>query len=470
MLWIVVLLLSLFIVQLAFIIVAEYRRPYKALTWLALSFLVPVVGLLAYFLIAKEYAGFRSAAGSGFERLERIREDIMKRSLERTDAHSGNESEWQRQAKLFRGMTGFPVTACNETTVFSKGDQAFEAMLDAIASARHHIHILFYIVRSDRLGNRFEQMLVRKAREGVKVRLIYDGVGSRHLDKSFLKRLRAGGVETGCFFPIRSALLGRRLNYRNHRKIVVVDGKIGFFGGLNIGEEYLGRSRQYGYWRDTHFAIAGDAVLWLQYTFLADWLRVMGRFPEEEGYFPDQPGIGKEFVQIIRSDPTKRLHELIFSLIVSAKKRLYIESPYFIPDPAVMLALKTAAAKGVEVAVVLPGKPDKKLVYTGTMSYVREMLPSGIRFYRYRKGFIHSKVIISDDVAFSGSANLDMRSFWGQFEIDALFWDGNVVGCLARDFFRDLEDCEPISPAEFEGRNWKQRAYEVWARLISPLF
>ena len=172
MLWIVVLLLSLFIVQLACIIVAEYRRPYKALTWLALSFLVPVVGLLAYFLIAKEYAGFRSAAGSGFERLERIREDIMKRSLERTDAHSGNESEWQRQAKLFRGMTGFPVTACNETTVFSKGDQAFEAMLDAIASARHHIHILFYIVRSDRLGNRFEQMLVRKSREGVKVRLI----------------------------------------------------------------------------------------------------------------------------------------------------------------------------------------------------------------------------------------------------------------------------------------------------------
>jgi cardiolipin synthase len=470
LLWIVVMLLSLFILQLAVIIAAEYRRPYKALTWLTLSFLVPVVGLLAYFLIAKEYVGFRPVSGNRFERLDRIQEDIMKRSMGRMAANSEKENEWLRQAKLFRGMIGFPVTACNKTTVFSKGDQAFEAMLDAIAAARHHIHILFYIVRSDRLGIRFEQLLIRKAREGVKVRFIYDGVGSRHLDKSFLKRLKSGGVETGCFFPILSALFGRRLNYRNHRKIVVVDGNIGFFGGLNIGDEYVGRSRHIGYWRDTHFAIAGDAVLWLQYTFLADWLRVKGQIPEDEDYFPDQPDEGKEFVQIVRSGPKESLHELIFSLIVSAKERLYVESPYFIPDPAVMLALKTAAAKGVDVAVVLPGKPDKKLVYIATMSYVREMLPSGIRFYRYRKGFIHSKVIISDNVGFSGSANLDMRSFWGQFEIDAVFWDGNVVGRLEQDFFRDLEGCEAVKPADFEGWNWKQRAYEVWARLLSPLF
>lgn len=468
LIWIIVLLL--FILQLAIIIVAEYRHPQKALTWLTLSFLAPFVGLLAYFLIAKEYADFRPVPGDWSKRLEQIKEDIMKRSTKRLAAYSGRENEWQRKAQLFRGMTGFPVTAGSKTTIFSKGDQAFEAMLDAIADARHHIHILFYIVRSDRLGTRFERLLIRKAREGVKVRFIYDGVGSRRLDKSFLKRLEAGGVETGCFSPILSALFGRRLNYRNHRKIVVVDGKIGFFGGLNIGDEYLGQSRHYGYWRDTHFATAGDAVLWLQYTFLADWLKVKGQIPDDEAYFPDPPGAGQEFVQIVRSGPKESLHELIFSLIVSAKERLYIETPYFIPDPAVMLALKTAAAKGVDVAVVLPGKPDKKLVYTATMSYVRELLPSGIRFYRYRKGFIHSKVIISDNVAFSGSANLDMRSFWGQFEIDAVFWDGNAAGRLAQDFFRDLEEGEAIKPAEFAKRNWKQRAYEVWARLLSPLF
>lgn len=469
MLWIIAALL-LFIIQIAFVVVVEYRRTNKAVSWLIVLFMFPIVGFLPYYFLAKEYTlDNRILRGEEYGNLERIRKDLANRCKQRMPEEMLDEADRQWQLAILQNLSTAPAY-CNETIVFEEGEQAFEAMLDSISAAERHIHIEFYIIRDDDLGSRLERLLIRKAQEGIHVRFLYDGIGSRQLGKAYLKRLRNGGVETGSFFPPATTLLHKRLNYRNHRKIVVVDGNIGFLGGLNIGDEYLGKDPYFGYWRDTHFSIKGDAVLWIQYTFLTDWLLVKGEALTDPDYFPVQPCEGNELVQIVKSGPDETILELIFSLIVSAKKRIYLESPYFIPDPGVLLALKTAVSRGVEVIVVIPSFPDKKLVYWATMSYIQELLEVGVRFYRYRKGFIHSKVLITDDLACSGSANMDMRSLSDQFELSAVFFDGKTVNRLIQDFLRDLSLSEEILLTDFVKRPRNQKMKEAFARLLSPLF
>ncbi|WP_313637197.1 phospholipase D-like domain-containing protein [Paenibacillus sp.] len=262
-----------------------------------------------------------------------------------------NRRDHDEHASLIK-MPTIPITAYNETTIYSEGKQAFEAMLEAIAAAMHHIHNEFYIIRDDHLGSQFERLLIRKAQEG-------------------------------CFSPPFTTFFDKRLNYRNHRKIVVVDGKIGFFGGLNIGDEYVGKNPKIGYWRDTHFSITGDAVLWIQYTFLTDWYLAKEQIITYSVYYPIQKSQGKELVQIVKSGPDETILEFIFSFIISAKKRIYIETPYFIPDPSILLALKTAVHRGIDIRVIIPSTPDKKIVYNASLSYVQELLQAGVRFYCY---------------------------------------------------------------------------------------
>ncbi|CAM4000937.1 cardiolipin synthase [Paenibacillus alkaliterrae] len=471
LLWIIAALL-LFIIQIASIIILEYRRSNKAIAWLIILFLFPIFGFLLYYFVAKEYFCHRTLRRKKNRHWESFKSDLIHRCKQRIAIDMVEETVCQEDNlhALLKNMPSIPITACNETTIYAEGEQAFEAMLESIAGARHHIHIEFYIIRDDNLGTRFERLLIRKAQEGVQVRLLYDGFGSRRLGKAFLKRLQDAGVETGCFFPPVAAFFDKRLNYRNHRKIVVVDGKIGFLGGLNIGDEYLGKDPAFGYWRDTHFSMKGDAVLWIQYTFLTDWYLVKEQIITDSVYYPVQESQGREFVQIVKSGPDETILELIFSLIVSAKKRLYIETPYFVPDPGILLALKTAVISGIDVRIIIPDVPDKKIVYYASLSYVQELLQAGARFYCYQKGFLHSKVIISDNLACSGSANMDIRSFCGQFELNAVFFDGKVIDRLVQDFFRDLSLSQEILLPEFEKRPGIQKMKEVFARLLSPLF
>ncbi|WP_226000271.1 cardiolipin synthase [Paenibacillus sp. BJ-4] len=471
MLWIILALL-LFIVQIAVIIIVEYHRSNKAIAWLIILFLFPLLGFLVYYFVAKEYSCYRTLQRKKNRQWEQIKADLINRSKRWIPKAMDEVNNWKKRGDhaSFQKISDIPITACNETTIYTEGKQAFEAMLEAIAAAKHHIHIEFYIIRDDQLGTRFERLLIRKAQEGIKVRMLYDGIGSRRLGKAYLKRLRDAGVETGCFFPLFTTFFDKRLNYRNHRKIVVVDGKIGFFGGLNIGDEYEGKDPKFGYWRDTHFSIKGDAVLWIQYTFLTDWYLVKEQSITDFVYYPVQESQGQEFVQIVKSGPDETILELLFSFIVSAKKRIYIETPYFVPDPAILLALKTAVIRGIDVRVILPLIPDKKIVYNASLSYVQDLLQAGVRFYCYQKGFIHAKVVISDQLACSGSANMDMRSFCGQFELNAVFFDRKVVDQLVQDFYQDLSVSHELSLSEFEKRSRIQKMKEVFARLLSPLF
>jgi cardiolipin synthase len=471
LLWIILVLL-LFIIQIATVVTFEYPRPYKAVAWVVILFILPMLGFLFYLFIGKEYVCKRPLKQEDGRFMEHTKEQLYRRSQKKIMEEPPNPKFLQKDRlhTLLKRAAAIPVTAGNATTVYAEGEEAFEDIMKAIAMATHHIHIEFYIIRDDNLGAQFQRLLIRKAQEGVKVRLLYDGIGCHRLRKSYLKCLQEAGVEIGCFFPPLISFFDRRLNFRNHRKIIIVDGKVGYFGGLNVGDEYLGKDPKVGYWRDTHFRVEGDAVLWIQYTFLNDWYFVTGKLLNDPDYYPVQESKGQEWVQIVKSGPDETILELIFSCVASATKRIYIETPYFVPESGVLLALKTAAISGVDVRVILPAVPDSKIVYWASLSYIQELLQVGVRFYCYEKGFIHAKVIIADDLACSGSANMDIRSFCGQFELNAVFYDGKVVNRLVHDFYADLSVSKEILLPQFKRRPKIQKCKEAFARLLSPLF
>ncbi|WP_372636226.1 cardiolipin synthase [Cohnella sp.] len=466
--WLLAIFLA-YLLQIAAVVLIEYRRPYKAVTWLFIALAIPPIGFLTYCFVGKEFTcSNRSSPNFPQDAMDRLVERCEQRWRDLAgDAPSGIDF---RVRRFMDRTTALPPTSGNETTVYSEGKQAFEAMLESISEAKHHIHIEFFIIRDDRLGTLLQRLLLRKAGEGVKIRLLYDGIGCRKLKKTYFKQLEAFGVETGCFFPPIASFIARRVNFRNHRKILVVDGKVGYFGGLNIGDEYLGEDPSIGHWRDTHFRVRGDAVLWIQYTFLQDWEMVKGQALHDPAYYPLQEKYGEDRVCIVKSGPNEPILELIFSCIASAKERIYIETPYFIPDAGLMLALRTAAKSGIDVRVIIPHVPDYRIVYYASLSFVEELLQAGVRFYGYRNGFIHAKVMICDRMAFSGTANMDVRSLCAQFEINAVFSDGNVVERLVRDFERDLGDSMEILLPEFRNRPRMQKLKEIFARLLSPLF
>ncbi len=472
MLWIMVGLLLVFIIQIALIVIIEHYRPHKVIAWTIIQFIFPLIGFLLYFFIAKKYSSRPQYTNISLEQIKTdslayFRKRASEKSLKNCIFHQ------KRLLALLQNLPSAPITVHNETIVFPDGAHAFEAMLEAMSAAKDHIHIEFYIVRADHIGTRFQQVMIQKAKQGVKVRLLYDGFGSHQLNEDYLTELHDSGVETGCFSPPWSAFIDRRLNYRNHRKIVVVDGKTCFFGGLNIGDEYLGRDSNLGFWRDTHLKVQGDAVLWLQYTFVTDWFFVKGAALTGSNYFPMSGSPGNETVQIIKSGPDGHratMLEVFFSCIVSARERIYIETPYFIPDPSILMALKTAAASGVDVRIIIPAVSDSKIVQWATLSFVQELLEAGVHFFQYGKGFIHAKVMIVDDLACCGTANMDMRSFYDQFEVHAVFFDRKVVDRFEEDFLRDLQASSEILLGEFRKRHYLQKIKESLARAISPLF
>lgn len=433
-------------------------------------YIFPILGFLIYYFVAKEFSCFNKVQTAEnknieIERTKRILSNRCRENLSRYSLPAQLSKEGFEYLSCNSKLT-FPLTAGNETKVYDNGIMAFEDMLSAIANAKHHIHVQYYIIRNDGLGKRFQEMLMKKACEGIKVRVLYDGIGSRGLSKSFIKRLEKAGVEIGSFFPPLTSFIRKQINYRNHRKILVVDGKIGFLGGLNIGDEYLGLNPKLGNWRDTHFRIKGDAVLWIQYTFLTDWYIVKEEWIKEYSlYFPTQLR-AEEFVQIVKSSPDETILDLLFTSVVSAKRRIYIETPYFIPDPCILMAFKTAAARGVDVRIIIPDNLNFKLVYWASLSYVRELVQSGVKFYRYQNGFIHAKVFIFDDWVCSGSTNLDMRSLYGQFEIDAIFWDEKTVKHFVQHFVQDISNSKEIT----EQPGGLQKCKEILGRLFSPLF
>ncbi|MNN08255.1 Major cardiolipin synthase ClsA [compost metagenome] len=439
-------------------------------------FIFPIIGFILYYFVAQDYRKRKKVRRRGPRLFQEIRAMLRIQSTLVSSVKDMHQEEFQHQERLFGLLTHVsdsPITGRNRTKVLSDGEAAFAEMLAAMETAKHHIHMEFYIFRADMIGTKFQELIIRKIKEGVQVRLICDGLGSYHLPKSFVRNLQDHGVEVYMFLPPLIAMMDRRVNYRNHRKILIVDGTVGFVGGMNVGDDYLGLSEKMGYWRDTQLKIEGDAVYYLQSAFLEDWRLASGQRVFHQDFFPEHHCDTDEQVQILASGPDQNgdvIQEVVFSAISVAKKRIWITSPYFIPDPSIYTGLLTAAISGIEVIIILPYQSDSRLVKLASLSYVEELLRAGVKFYQYRKGFVHAKVLIVDDLLASvGTANMDMRSFFYNFEMTALMFDQAQIQRLSRDFEQDIEDSSPITLKEFSRRPLKQKGAEKLARLLSPL-
>lgn len=457
----------------AIIIILERRDPARTLAWLLILIFLPVIGFVLYLILGRKMRKRRITA-----KKKKLNDyiyplDNVYCQQEINISHITKAKEGLIQ--LICNNADFPLTLNNDVMVLTDGEQVFSAFLSAIESAKNHIHLETYILRNDNIGNQILSLLVKKCQQGVKVRIIYDGLGSRSLSSNLLKELKEAGIEIHAFFPVRFPLFHSRINYRNHRKILVVDGEIGFVGGLNIGDEYLGRDPQIGYWRDTHLQIKGNAVYFLQRIFLQDWYFITHITLEDSDnlLFPNTKPYGDKVVQITASGPDthwESIMQVFYYAIATAKKTIYMTSPYFVPNESILTALKTASLSGVEVKLLLPAKPDHKIVFWAALSYLEELMEAGVEVYLYQKGFIHAKVLTVDGVASTiGSANMDQRSFLLNFEVNALIYNEVVTRRLERDFWHDLEHAQKIDLRVFHNRSIVKRFIESMARLLSPL-
>ena len=454
------------------------RNPAHTLAWLLVLLAFPVVGFILYFFLGnniRKRAIFRKMKLDDgpigcLELVQSQKERAKEKMLFDYDRYTYVK---HKLIKLLLSNSRSPFTNNNKSEVFACGEDAFASKIEAMENAKHHIHLEYFIVKDDGLGNKIKDILIKKAKEGVKVRFIYDGFGGFGLSRRFLKELEEAGVQARAFLPIRVPFFSSEVNYRNHRKILVIDGIIGYLGGLNIGDEYINKNPKYPFWRDTHVKIQGEAVYRLQNIFFKSWHFITGESPDGKEYFPKPGRMGKELIQIVPSGPDyewESIQQAYFSIITSAQDKIYITTPYLIPDETILMALKTAALSGVEVKIIVPGIPDKQFVYYATCSYFEELIKAGVRIFRYNKGFIHAKLLTVDNIIASiGTANFDNRSFLYSFEVNAFCFHEETVKRLDEDFYRDLQDSAEITLKSLENKSLWVRFMESTGRLASPL-
>ncbi|MDD3622725.1 MAG: cardiolipin synthase [Methanofollis sp.] len=451
----------------------ERKNPTAAVAWLMVLFLLPPLGFALYLVFGQNYTRQKmfTLKEAGDHYLKGLFEEQHQDLVDRHFRFANPAAERYRDTilALLRNNQAL-VTEKNEVEVYTDGKKKFDALFEAIKGARHHVHLEYFIVNNDDLGQAVIHALAEKAKEGVEVRLLFDAIGTRAGggSKEVFHELTDAGGEIGVFFPSLY-----RVNYRNHRKIAVIDGAVGFIGGFNIGDEYLGTG-PLGYWRDTAVRIHGQAVNLLQLRFFLDWNHATGEYRGDDPiYFPDPDVAGTVPVQIVSGGPDTRwspIKEGYIKLINSARESVYIQTPYFIPDESVTDALRLAALSGVDVRVMIPCKPDHPFVYWATLSFVGDLLDAGVRAYTYDHGFLHAKTIVVDGMAGSvGSANWDVRSFRLNFEANAFIYDAEVGGEMKRRFVHDLEVCTEITPERYADRPWWVRMKESISRLFSPL-
>lgn len=365
-------------------------------------------------------------------------------------------------------------TTRNKVTLFTDGREKFDALLEDIHQAKDHIHLQYYIYRGDTLGIELREALTEAAKRGVKVRVLLDAWGSTQVNANFFQELKSVGGEIAFFFPLFVPYINPRINYRNHRKIVVIDGSIGYTGGFNVGNEYLGEVSKFGYWRDNHLRIYGEAVYTLQNRFLMDWnsqhVKEVSYAPK---FFPTIESVGNMALQIVTSGPDSE-HEQIkltyLKMISLAKKEILIQTPYYIPDESIHEALKLALLSGVKVQIQIPNKPDHLLVYWATYSFAAELIEYGAVIETYENGFIHAKTMIIDSGIVSiGSANIDVRSFKLDFEVNTLIYDEGMAKHVSNAFFDDSRVSQLLTREIYENRGLFIKLKEGLARLISPL-
>ncbi len=463
------------------------QNPVKTLSWVAVLMLLPYFGVICYLLFGQNFRKKKIYSHKGLADYK-IRKEASLNQIEllrRNPQLLGDELAPFRKIIYQNLKNSHTIIEDNNSIEFYfTGKEALDAMYYEIEKAEHHIHLQSYIFVDDQTGKRFKELLIKKAKEGVETRLIYDAVGSISLKKAFRQELEEAGIEVLVFAPV-SFSLKSHINYRNHRKILVIDGKTGFIGGVNIADRYY-YGNSLGEWHDTHIRIKGESVFSLQACFLMDrhFIRnrnIKRKIRFKKKYYPPLDIKSSEarirgehlYAQIISSGPDSfwsSIMQCYFSTITAAKKHIYIVTPYFTPSETILDALKIAALGEIDVRIMLPENSDTRLAHWSTMSYITELLEAGIKIYLFKKGFNHSKVIsIDGQMSIVGSANMDMRSFEHNFEVMAAIYNTQCAQTIEARFMKDLEQCREITPSKWKHRSISDKIKESFARLWSPL-
>lgn len=458
------------------IIFLERKNATSTWAWLMVLFFIPVAGFLFYLIFGRKLSRQRIFLWDTKSRLGVKKEvNAQIEALKRDQFTLKNKALAKYKDLFYLHLKNDDAiyTQDNKVDIFVDGTEKFNALIQDLEKAEDHIHLLYYIVRHDDLGTRIADVLTKKAREGVEVRFLYDDMGSRRLGKKYIKRLKSAGVQVDVFFPPRIPKINFKINFRNHRKLAIIDAKIGYIGGFNIGDEYLGKDNKFGYWRDTHLRVTGSAVRNMQTRFILDWNQASRNDILYEDRFYASESAGDVGIQIVSSGPDSDWEQIKYGyikMISSAKEYIYIQTPYFIPDESLMDALRIAVLSGVKIKIMIPNKPDHPFVYWATLSYIGDLLNAGAEIYIYQNGFLHAKTIVVDGKLSSvGTANIDVRSFQLNFEVNAFLYDKLIAESLVQAFEYDISLSTQMTKRLYQQRSIGIRFKESISRLLSPI-
>lgn len=448
----------------------ENRNPLKTHSYLLLLMLLPVLGLIIYLFFGQNIRKRRI-----FSKNQLINTAFGQHyvdqylSKNRVAVHNlDNISSKFNKLISFLNRDLSPLSGLNKLTILKNGEEKFPALIAALKAAKHHIHIEYYIFTNDSIGSEISAILMNKAKNGVEVRMIVDGVGSLSLKKEYFSEMIEAGVDLHEFMPVLFPSFTSKINYRNHRKIIVIDGIIGFTGGINIDDRYINNGKHNLYWRDTHLQLEGEAVKTLQLLFILNWQFVTKKtWHNEAPYFPKiETPLGNSYVQVNASGPDWELASIMDSFymaINAASEKIQIATPYFIPNESILDALITSVKSGVVVELMIPSDSDSWIVQAASESYIKKLLATGIKVYRYKKGFLHSKTLTVDsEFTALGSANMDYRSFDLNHEVNAYIYDKTITASIVNSFELDKKEC-----IELEIRSWRRRS--IWQKLLESI-
>lgn len=467
--WLFLVVYSIIIIITMVRVLMDNRQPAKTMAWMLVLMFIPFLGIILYIFFGQNT---RKERKIWQQSLDQLTKRSMLEFVEQKDFNI--PEEYRTISNLFMNQNLALPFKNNEVEIYTSGYDFFPSLLMEIGKAEHHIHIDTFIISDDPLGRIIADALIDKAKQGVEVRLIYDDVGSWRTPNSFFTHMRNEGIEVYAFMPVRFPAFTSRVNYRNHRKICVIDGEVGFIGGMNIARRYVqGTPKQS--WRDTHVKLTGAAVYGLQRAFLVDWYFVSKVLITERSYYPEIIiGQNNSLVQVVTSSPTSLWPEIeqgYVRILTNAKHYVYMETPYFLPTDPILFAMRVAALSGVDVRLMIPYETDTKVVEWASRSYVIEASKAGVKILLYRKGFNHSKLLVSDDaMATIGSTNVDFRSFENDFEANAFFYDKKIALQVKEVFLADQKDSIDLDDVRrFIKKPFLQRLWESFVRLLSPL-
>lgn len=462
------------------IIFLERKNPSATLAWIMILFLLPVAGIILYVLFSQSVSRKKIFKLSKFE--EDTIENALREQIE--EIESGQFIFSNRESRLWRDMIRLNqiygkayFTQDNKIEIITRGEDMHRTLLTDIRNATTSINMMYFIIKNDSVGKEILQALTERAQQGVEVRLMVDAIGGRQILDYTVADLKAAGGKVAFFFPPRFKYLkfvNMKLNYRNHRKLVIIDGDIGYIGGFNIGKEYVGLKKKFGFWRDTHLRLLGSGVQDINARFIMDWrFAAKEKLVVSEAYYSEVQKEGTTGIQIVCSGPDSSKEEIkrsYMKMVTSATKNVYLQTPYFVPDDSLLESLKMAAMSGVDVRIMIPCMPDHMFVYWATYSYVGELISSGAKVYIYNNGFLHAKTLVVDgEVASVGSANFDRRSFRLNFEANAFIYDGDEAKKIEDIFKEDMTMCHELTKELYQKRSLIIKFKEAVSRLLSDL-